>query len=186
MVRNWRRHRTLLSQRGLAPLCYVCRRNGHIPLSVDTTLPQRGRLVRVPALLLMNLHVGWASAITIGCEPSTFMTKEIRFFLNADEAPALPGAYAMAIELANTVAVCGIKILVYMRRPLTTISGVLADKSITFGTNNFDAYQCHAKRRSAEKASSTRRTSELDMAGDRDRVAAISHRSTNAMERRGL
>jgi hypothetical protein len=24
--------------------------------------------------------------------------------LNADEAPALPGAYAMAIELANTVA----------------------------------------------------------------------------------
>ena len=33
------------------------------------------------------------------------MTKEIRFCLNADEAPALPGAYAMAIELANTVAV---------------------------------------------------------------------------------
>ena len=66
-------------------------------------MPQRGRLVRVPALLLMNLHVGWASAITI--KRSTFMTKEIRFCLNADEAPALPGAYVMAIELADTVAV---------------------------------------------------------------------------------
>ena len=39
---------------GLAPPCYVCRRNGHIPLSVDTTLPQRGRLARAPALLLMR------------------------------------------------------------------------------------------------------------------------------------
>ena len=33
------------------------------------------------------------------------MTKEIRFCLNADGAPALPGAYAMAIELADTVVV---------------------------------------------------------------------------------
>ncbi len=29
---------------------------------------------------------------------STFMTKEIPFCLNADEAPPLPGAYAMAIK----------------------------------------------------------------------------------------
>ena len=36
---------------------------------------------------------------------SAFMTKEIRFCLNADEAPALPGAYAMAIEFADKVAV---------------------------------------------------------------------------------
>jgi Uri superfamily endonuclease len=33
------------------------------------------------------------------------MTKEIRFCLKANEAPALPGAYAMAIELADEVAV---------------------------------------------------------------------------------
>jgi len=33
------------------------------------------------------------------------MTKEIRFCLNADEAPALPGAYAMAIKLADKAAV---------------------------------------------------------------------------------
>ena len=33
------------------------------------------------------------------------MTKEIRFCLKADEAPSLPGAYAMAIELADTVVV---------------------------------------------------------------------------------
>jgi hypothetical protein len=31
------------------------------------------------------------------------MTKEIRFCLNADEAPSLPGAYAMAIELTDEV-----------------------------------------------------------------------------------
>jgi hypothetical protein len=42
-------------------------------------------------------------AITI--KRSTFMTKEIRFCLKADEAPSLPGAYAMAIELADTVVV---------------------------------------------------------------------------------
>jgi hypothetical protein len=58
MVRNWRHHRTLLPKRGLAPLCYVCRRNGHIPLSVDTTLPQRGRLARAPALLSMRSLCG--------------------------------------------------------------------------------------------------------------------------------
>jgi hypothetical protein len=29
------------------------------------------------------------------------MIKEIRFCLNADEAPSLPGAYAMAIELTD-------------------------------------------------------------------------------------
>ena len=33
------------------------------------------------------------------------MTKEIRFCLNADEAPALSGAYAIAIEFADKVAV---------------------------------------------------------------------------------
>jgi Uri superfamily endonuclease len=33
------------------------------------------------------------------------MTKEIRFCLKADEAPSLPGAYAMAIEFADTVVV---------------------------------------------------------------------------------
>jgi Uri superfamily endonuclease len=33
------------------------------------------------------------------------MTKEIRFCLKADEAPSLPGAYAMAIEIADTLAV---------------------------------------------------------------------------------
>jgi Uri superfamily endonuclease len=33
------------------------------------------------------------------------MTKEIRFCLKADEAPSLPAAYAMAIELADTVVV---------------------------------------------------------------------------------
>jgi len=33
------------------------------------------------------------------------MLKEIRFCLNADEVPSLPGAYAMAIELADTLAV---------------------------------------------------------------------------------
>jgi hypothetical protein len=33
-------------------------------------------------------------AITI--KRSTFMTKEIRFCLKAEEAPSLPGAYAMA------------------------------------------------------------------------------------------
>ena len=33
------------------------------------------------------------------------MTKEIRFCLNADEVPSLPGAYAMAIEFADKVAV---------------------------------------------------------------------------------
>ena len=33
------------------------------------------------------------------------MTKEIRFCLNADEAPALPGAHAMAIEFADKAAV---------------------------------------------------------------------------------
>jgi Uri superfamily endonuclease len=33
------------------------------------------------------------------------MTKEIRFCLKADEAPSLPGAYVMAIELADTVVV---------------------------------------------------------------------------------
>jgi Uri superfamily endonuclease len=33
------------------------------------------------------------------------MLKEICFCLNADEVPSLPGAYAMAIELADTLAV---------------------------------------------------------------------------------
>ena len=33
------------------------------------------------------------------------MIKEIRFCLNADEAPSLPGAYAMAIELTDKAAV---------------------------------------------------------------------------------
>jgi Uri superfamily endonuclease len=33
------------------------------------------------------------------------MTKKIPFCLNADEAPSLPGAYAMAIELTDKVAV---------------------------------------------------------------------------------
>jgi hypothetical protein len=33
------------------------------------------------------------------------MIKEIRFRLNADEAPSLPGAYAMAIELTDKAAV---------------------------------------------------------------------------------
>jgi Uri superfamily endonuclease len=33
------------------------------------------------------------------------MTREIRFCLKADEAPSLPGAYAMAIELTDKVAV---------------------------------------------------------------------------------
>ena len=33
------------------------------------------------------------------------MTKEIRFCLSADEAPSLPGAYAMAVELTDKVAV---------------------------------------------------------------------------------
>jgi hypothetical protein len=33
------------------------------------------------------------------------MTKEIRFCLEVDEAPSLPGAYAMAIELSDEVAV---------------------------------------------------------------------------------
>ena len=33
------------------------------------------------------------------------MTLEIRFCLKADEAPSLPGAYAMAIEVADAVAV---------------------------------------------------------------------------------
>jgi Uri superfamily endonuclease len=33
------------------------------------------------------------------------MIKEIRFCLNADAAPSLPGAYAMTIELADEVAV---------------------------------------------------------------------------------
>jgi hypothetical protein len=42
-------------------------------------------------------------AITI--KRSTFMTKEIRFCLKADEAPSLPGAYAMVIELG--AAACG-------------------------------------------------------------------------------
>jgi hypothetical protein len=37
---------------------------------------------------------------------SAFMTKEIRFCLNADEVPSLPGiAYAIAIEFADKVAV---------------------------------------------------------------------------------
>ena len=36
---------------------------------------------------------------------STFMIKEIRFCLKTEEAPSLPGAYAMAIELADTVVV---------------------------------------------------------------------------------
>ena len=46
------------------------------------------------------------------------MAKEIRFCLNADEAPALPGAYAMAIELADKAAVrlCG-------RSPITLSAG---------------------------------------------------------------
>jgi Uri superfamily endonuclease len=43
------------------------------------------------------------SAIAI--KRSTFMTKEIRFCLRVDEAPSLPGAYAMAIELSDEVAV---------------------------------------------------------------------------------
>jgi Uri superfamily endonuclease len=33
------------------------------------------------------------------------MTKEIRFCSKADEPPSLPGAYVMAIELADTVVV---------------------------------------------------------------------------------
>ena len=33
------------------------------------------------------------------------MTQEIRFCLNADEAPLLPGAYAMAIELTDKAVV---------------------------------------------------------------------------------
>jgi hypothetical protein len=33
VIKDPRRHRTLLSRRGLAPLCYLCRRNGPIPLS---------------------------------------------------------------------------------------------------------------------------------------------------------
>ena len=40
-----------------------------------------------------------------GCKRSKFMVKEIRFRLNADEAPSLPGAYAMAIELTDKAAV---------------------------------------------------------------------------------
>ncbi len=46
------------------------------------------------------------------------MTQEIRFCLKADEAPPLPGAYAMAIEFADTVAVtlCG-------RPPITLSAG---------------------------------------------------------------
>jgi hypothetical protein len=46
---------------------------------------------------------GMEPAITIKRSP--FMTKEIRFCLKADEAPSLPGAYAMAIEPADTVVV---------------------------------------------------------------------------------
>jgi hypothetical protein len=73
------------------------------PTFEETTLPQCGRLVRAPGLLLIALHVAWGSAITI--KRSTFMTKEIRFCLKADEAPSLLGAYAIAIELADTVTV---------------------------------------------------------------------------------
>ena len=73
------------------------------PTFEETTLPQCGRLVRAPGLLLIALHVAWGSAITI--KRSTFMTKEIRFCLKADEAPSSPGAYAIAIELADTVTV---------------------------------------------------------------------------------
>jgi hypothetical protein len=36
---------------------------------------------------------------------ASFMIKETRFCLEADEAPSLPGACATAIELADTVAV---------------------------------------------------------------------------------
>jgi hypothetical protein len=43
--------------------------------------------------------------VTITGARSTFMTEDIRFCPSADEAPALPGAYVIAIELAKTVAV---------------------------------------------------------------------------------
>jgi hypothetical protein len=49
--------------------------------------------------------LGRGAATTIGCKRSKFMIKEIRFCLNADAAPSLLGAYAMAIELADEVAV---------------------------------------------------------------------------------
>jgi hypothetical protein len=55
----------------------------------------------------MGLRRGCAGTVlatTIGCKRSKFMLKEIRFCLNADEVPSLPGAYAMAIELADTLA----------------------------------------------------------------------------------
>ena len=70
-----------------------------IPLSVDTTLPQRGRVPRAPALLLMR------RLCSMGITSSTFMTQEIRFCLKADEAPPLPGAYAIAIELTDKASV---------------------------------------------------------------------------------
>jgi hypothetical protein len=47
--------------------------------------------------------VAWGSAITINRRK--FMAEEIFFCLKADEAPSLPGAYAIAIEFANTLAV---------------------------------------------------------------------------------
>jgi Uri superfamily endonuclease len=46
------------------------------------------------------------------------MTQEIRFCLKADEAPPLPGAYAMAIEFAETVAVT-----LYGRPPIALSAG---------------------------------------------------------------
>jgi hypothetical protein len=63
------------------------------PTLVETTSPQRGR-VRAPGLLLMCSSCSMEPPITI--KRSTFMTEEIRFCLKAEEAPSLPGAYAMA------------------------------------------------------------------------------------------
>ena len=63
------------------------------PTLVETTLPQRGRLVRAPGLLLMCSSCSMEPPITI--KRSTFMTEEIRFCLKAEEAPSLPGAYPM-------------------------------------------------------------------------------------------
>ena len=56
--------------------------------------------MRAPALLLVG-----AQRLQSECKRSAFMTKEIRFCLNANEAPALPGAHAMAIEFADKAAV---------------------------------------------------------------------------------
>ncbi len=46
-----------------------------------------------------------AQRLQSGFKRSAFMTKEVRFCLNANEAPSLPGTYAIAIEFADKVAV---------------------------------------------------------------------------------